>query len=90
MCWCVQEVVSACARVHAAMFPEQEGRSTPAAAQRIHFEQTDVCTILAFAGTEFELYAAFDALVEKSQALEICQKLSAWVKANQATLFMPV
>ena len=86
----LQEIISAYARVHAAMFPEQEAGSTQAASQRIHFEQTDVCTILAFAGTEFELYAAFDALVEKPQALEICQKLSAWVKANQATLFMPV
>jgi hypothetical protein len=77
-------------RVHAAMHAQksEDGKKLPA--QRIHFQQDDCCTILAFAGAEFELYAAFDALVQRAHALEMCQKLSAWVKANQATLFVPV
>ena len=78
-------------RVHSAMHAEpSENETAPPPTQRIHFRQDECCTILAFAGAEFELYAAFDALVLRPQALEICQRLSAWVKANQATLFVPV
>ena len=62
----------------------------PSAVQRIHFQQDDCCTIMAFVGSEYELFAAFDALAEKPRALEICQRLCAWVKASQATLFMPL
>jgi len=87
----MQAVMVAYGRVHAAMHGERpDDGSTPPPTQRIHFQQDECCTILAFSGAEFELYAAFDALVLKAQALEICQRLSGWVKANQATLFVPV
>lgn len=58
--------------------------------QRIHFEQDEQCTILGVSGSEYILLAAFDALVERQEALSICQGLSAWVKTNQTQLFVPV
>lgn len=74
-------------RVYAAMQPSEDaGKAHPA--QRIRYEQNQICTILGFAGAEFELYAVFDALTEKRKALEICQRLSVWVKANQAAMFV--
>ena len=78
-------------RVHSAMLGANEGcesqRSVP---ERIHFEQDEDCTILGVAGSEYLLLAAFDALAERQEALEICQNLSSWVKANQARLFVPI
>lgn len=78
-------------RMHAAMQPSSSDTASPGhPAQRIRFERDDKCTTIGFIGTEFELYAAFDALVLRREALEICQKLAAWVKANQSLLFCPV
>ena len=78
-------------RLHAAMQPmAQDSASSGRPAQRIRYEQNKTCTSLGFIGAEFELYAVFDALVLKREALEVCQKLAAWVKANQAMLFTPV
>ena len=77
-------------RMHAAMHPDAGNlTSTGRPSQRVRYEQDKVCTALGFIGAEFELYAAFDALVLKREALEICQRIASWVKANQATLFAP-
>lgn len=78
-------------RMHAAMQPDLGNpSSTGRPSQRVRYEQDKTCTVLGFIGTEFELYAAFDALVLKREALEICQRIASWVKANQATLFAPI
>lgn len=45
---------------------------------------------LAFVGPEYELYALFDAMTDKGDAMRICHRLSVWVKGQQADLFMPL
>lgn len=77
-------------RIYAAMKTIQAESIFSRPAQRIRYEQNNTCTALGFVGTEFELFAAFDSRVLKREALEVCQKLAAWVKANQAMLFAPV
>ena len=87
-----QEVMSAYARIHASMYPHRDilAGTLPQPTRRIHFEQTDVLTVLVVVGPDYELFAAFDALVGKPATVEICQKLSAWIKKEQASLFVPV
>ncbi len=46
--------------------------------------------VLAYAGPEYEVFAYFDALAELDAAAAICQRLCAWVKAQQADLFVPL
>lgn len=78
-------------RMYAAMQPDAGNpTSTGRPSQRVRYAQGRTCTALGFIGTEFELYAAFDALVLKREALEICQRIASWVKANQASLFAPI
>ena len=46
--------------------------------------------VLAYAGPEYEVFALFDALAELDAAAAVCQRLCAWVKAQQADLFVPL
>ena len=73
------------------MLPEsaEPGDQHQTAAERIHYEQDEECAVLGVCGSEYVLLAAFDALVERGEALEICQNISSWVKANQSRLFVP-
>lgn len=77
-------------KAYAAMQPAQMNGGASRPAQRIRYVQSSTCAIVGFVGAEFELFAVFDSLVQKTKALEICQRLAAWVKANQSTLFVPV
>jgi hypothetical protein len=73
------------ARVHAAMF-SKDG----AARQQVHFVQEDARTVLAFTAAEYEVYALFDGLVEKTAAVAICQRLCAWIKGQHSDIFVPL
>lgn len=46
--------------------------------------------VLAYAGPEYEVFALFDALAELDAAAAVCQRLCAWIKAQQADLFVPL
>lgn len=83
-CWS-QEVMPAYARVHAAMFTKGG-----AAKQQVHFVQDDSRSVLAFTAAEYEVYALFDGLVEKSAAVLICQRLCAWIKGLHSEIFVPL
>ena len=61
----------------------------PPLQQQVHWCRGGSLTTLAYAGPEYELYALFDAMTDKPSATQICQRLSVWIKAQQADLFMP-
>lgn len=46
-------------------------------------------SILALVSPEYELYSLFDALTDKDTAMRLCHKLSVYIKAQQADMFMP-
>lgn len=73
------------ARVHAAMVSEGGH-----ARQRVHFTRDSAHTVLAYSGAEYEVYALFDALVERPAATAICQRLCAWIKGQHTELFLPL
>ena len=80
-----QEVMPAYARVHAAMFGEGG-----IVRQRVHFTRDDSRVALAYTGAEYEVYAQFDTLLDRSTAVAICQRLCAWIKGQHAELFVPL
>jgi hypothetical protein len=82
----VQEVMPAYARAHAAM----HGGGGGGLQQRAHFAQDGARTLLAYIGAEYEVYALFDALVDRAAAVAMCQRLCAWIKAQHADLFVPL
>ena len=45
-------------------------------------------SMFAFVATEFELYAAFDPLVEISEAVALCNGLCAWIQGRSEELFL--
>ena len=57
---------------------------------KVHWAQGSQLTSLAFIGAQYRLYALFDALVTHQTATIICQRISAWIKSQQALLFVPV
>lgn len=57
--------------------------------QQVHWCTDGSLATLAYAGPEYELYALFDAMTDKPTATQICQRLSVWIKGQQADLFMP-
>ena len=52
--------------------------------------RTALRTLLAYTGAEYEVYALFDALMDRAAASGICQRLCAWIKAQHADLFVPL
>ena len=62
---------------------------TPLLQQQVHWCTDGSLATLAYAGPEYELYALFDAMTDKLSASQICQRLSVWIKGQQADLFMP-
>ena len=72
------------ARAHVAM------HANGAAQQHAHYRQDGAHTLLAYTGAEYEVYALFDALVDRAAAVGICQRLCAWIKAQHAELFLPL
>ena len=73
------------------MFREDEAATIPPASPlRVYFHRTDEFSVLAYASAEYEMYALFDALAQKPAIVRICQRLCAWIKAQQAELFVPV
>ena len=46
--------------------------------------------VLVFVAPEYELYAAFEPLIQKRVAQALCQRLTGWIKANHAALFVPL
>ena len=44
--------------------------------------------VLRCAGPEFELYATFDPLTDKVAAVTICNRLCAWLREHEPSLFM--
>jgi len=81
----VQEVMPAYARAHAAVHDLQG-----AVRQRVHFCRTDRRVVLAYVGAEYEVFAQFDALTDRSGALAMCQRLCAYIKNQQSDLFVPM
>ena len=57
---------------------------------KVHWAQGSQLTSLAFIGAQYRMYALFDALVTHQTATIICQRISAWIKSQQALLFVPV
>lgn len=57
---------------------------------RVHFLRNDRLTTLAYVSPEYEIYAQYDALVDKEAATGICNRLAAWIKQHQADLFVPL
>ena len=45
-------------------------------------------SLFAFVATEFELYAAFDPLVDISEAVALCNGLCAWIQGRSEELFL--
>ena len=89
----LQEHMVAYKRVHAAVFHRDHlgtGSSKPERPLRLHWCQGCSLTSLAFTGPEYRLYALFDALTDQETATLICQRVAAWVKAQQAQLFVTV
>ena len=64
--------------------------SSPERPLKVHWAQGSQLTSLAFIGAQYRLYALFDALVTHQTATIICQRISAWIKSQQALLFVPV
>ena len=86
----LQELVLAYKRVHAAVFHTEQA-STSGRQQRplrVHWCQDSSLTSLSFTGPEYCLFALFDALTDQQTATQICQRVSAWIKQQQARLFV--
>ena len=75
------------ARAHTAMF---DGRITGPPVQHAHYVQDEARTVLAYTGAEYEVYAQFDALVDRAAAVGMCQRLCGWIKGQHADLFVPL
>ncbi len=58
--------------------------------QQVHWSSDGSMSALAYAGPEYELYALFDAMTDKETATRTCNRLSVWIKGQQADLFMPL
>lgn len=56
----------------------------------MYFQSSDELSALAYASAEYEMYALFDPLAQKQAIVQICQRLCAWIKAQQAELFVPM
>lgn len=86
-----QDVMPLYCRIHAAVFRADEDLGSPTAAPlRVYYHSTDEFSALAYASAEYELYALFDPVSQKEVVVRICQRLCAWVKAQQSELFVPV
>ena len=100
----LQAAMQRYAVVHAAMFPRpghsvssKQGslsqipstQSLLPLQQQVHWCTDGSLATLAYAGPEYELYALFDVMTDKVSATQICQRLSVWIKGQQADLFMP-
>ena len=73
------------ARIHAAVRSEQGSVK-----QRVHFCRTDGGAMLAYVGAEYEVFAQFDALMDRSSALAVCQRLCNYIKNQHSDLFVPM
>lgn len=69
--------------------PSSHSLPTPLLQQQVHWRTDGSLATLAYAGPEYELYALFDAMTDKASATQICQRLSVWIKGQQADLFLP-
>ena len=68
--------------------PSSQSLPAPPLQQQVHWCSDGSLATLAYAGPEYELYALFDAMTDKPSATQICQRLSVWIKGQQAELFM--
>ena len=50
----------------------------------------DQRAVLAYVGAEYEVYAQFDALTDRSGALAMCQRLCTYIKNQHSDLFVPL
>ena len=57
---------------------------------RIQVTCSYTCTGAGIRRPEYEVFALFDALAELDVAAAVCQRLCAWIKAQQADLFVPL
>uniref|UniRef100_A0A061RDL2 Vacuolar fusion protein mon1 a-like n=1 Tax=Tetraselmis sp. GSL018 TaxID=582737 RepID=A0A061RDL2_9CHLO len=77
----VREYSSLAARIH-----NRQGLAT----HKTHFATNDTRTLLVFASPEYELFATFDPLTERSKAVQVSCGLATWIRANQSNLFIPL
>eukprot|EP00884_Botryococcus_braunii_P019029 jgi/Botrbrau1/580/Bobra.0010s0046.1 len=84
-----QAVMPAYATVRAMLFREEGTSVAGQVPGRVHFRRNDRLTTLAYVGPEYEIYAQYDALVDKETATGICNRLATWIKQHQADLFVP-
>ena len=55
--------------------------------RRVHYEVCDDHVLLGCVGSDFELYVALDPLTRRSAAVAVCNRLCAWLRAEEAGLF---
>ena len=55
-----------------------------ALSQRVHFRACEKHVLLACAAADFEIYCVLDPLVERQAAVGICNRLSAWLRSDDA------
>ena len=52
--------------------------------RRVHYEVCDDHVLLGCVGSDFELYVALDPLTRRSAAVAVCNRLCAWLRAEEA------
>jgi len=60
----------------------------PAAPLKLHYCVSEQETLLAWVASGFELYAVFNPLVSKQQAISAVDRLLRWIKHREDELFM--
>ncbi|KAK3263019.1 hypothetical protein CYMTET_28154, partial [Cymbomonas tetramitiformis] len=75
-------------RLHAAVHLDTVPGHPESQSHRVHFRGSEQYVLLATISAEFELYAAFDPLTDKSAAVSICNRLSGWMRGEEADLFI--
>ena len=86
-----QDVLPLYSWVHAAVYRADEPLGNPPASPlQVYYHSTSDFSVLAYASVEYELYALFDAVAQKANIVQICQRLCAWIKAQQGELFVPM
>ena len=74
-------------QVHPSIADVVAGADDDVRDRRVHYEVCDDHVLLGCVGSDFELYVALDPLTRRSAAVAVCNRLCAWLRAEEAGLF---